>query len=326
LSVTTLVPRRRAASFFTGIGGFDIGFEEAGWTIASQVEINKHARMVLEHRWPDVPLLGDITEVKAHEIGNVDTFLGGFPCQDVSIGAPHRLGLAGARSHLFFEFTRLVEAYANLIDASNPEWVVLENVPGLLVSNGGADMGSLAQTLADLGYVGAWRVVDAAGLGVPHRRRRLIVVGHRGEAAGVREVLLDPEGGRTDPRLVDPCPDGGKPGRPPAGTSAEDHLSRLMFRKSRRPRSKLDYATWPESDISNTLNGFDAGVARTTNLIVEGDRARILTPLEWERLQGFPDEHTDVGLSDNQRFNALGNAIAVPMAHWVARRIAAVAA
>lgn len=99
----------------------------------------------------------------------IDLLAGGFPCQDLSV-AGRRAGLAGDRSGLFFEFARIAETL-------RPRWVLVENVPGLLSSNGGRDFGVVLGTLADLGYGVAWRTLDSRFFGVPQRRRRVFILG-----------------------------------------------------------------------------------------------------------------------------------------------------
>jgi DNA (cytosine-5)-methyltransferase 1 len=163
-------------SLFAGVGGFDLGFEEAGMTCVGQVEIDKHARAVLEDHWPDVPKHTDVSTAKewADEIGlvgNVQLVCGGFPCQDVSV-AGKRAGLAGSRTGLFWDALD----FATHVKA---EWIVLENVPGLFSSNNGHDFATVIGALRDSGfhYV-EWRVFDSQFYGVPQRRRRVYIVGH----------------------------------------------------------------------------------------------------------------------------------------------------
>ena len=99
----------RATSLFTGIGGFDLGFERAGFQIAFQCEINKFCQAILKRHWPEIPQTANIKELHATDIPQSDVWTGGFPCQDVSLarmGA--RAGLRGKRSGLFFDFARLV--------------------------------------------------------------------------------------------------------------------------------------------------------------------------------------------------------------------------
>ena len=181
--VEEVVPLR-VGSLFTGVGGMDLGLECAGMEVAWQVEINPYCRQVLKHRWPGVTRYEDVMHVGSEELEPVDLICGGFPCQDVSV-AGRREGLAGERSGLFHELMRIARALA-------PHWLLIENVPGLLSSNGGRDMGAVLGSLAEVGYGYAYRVLDTQYFGPPQRRRRVFIVGHRGGWCPP-EVLFEPE-------------------------------------------------------------------------------------------------------------------------------------
>lgn len=172
-------------SLFSGIGGFDLGFEQAGMQCAWQVEIDTAARSVLAKHWPGVPRYEDVRDVRRDNATAVDLICGGFPCQDVSV-AGKREGLAGERSGLWFEFHRIV-------DELRPKWVVVENVPGLLSSNRGADFAVIVRGLVECGYGVTWRILDAQYFGVAQRRRRVFIVGSLGDGRSA-EVLFEREG------------------------------------------------------------------------------------------------------------------------------------
>jgi len=169
-------------SLFSGIGGIDLGFEDAGINTLWQVEIGPFAKTVLEKHWPNVPRFGDVRDVGKHNLKPVNVISGGFPCQDVSHSGARR-GLSASRTGLFFEATRI-------IDELQPEWVVLENVPGLLSSNKGQDFAVVIETLTELGYGVAWRVLDSQFFGVPQKRRRIFIVGCLGRPCPP-EILFD---------------------------------------------------------------------------------------------------------------------------------------
>lgn len=171
-------------SLFSGIGGFDLGLERAGWECRWQVENDPQCRQVLTRHWPMVKRLNDVREVAEDDLEPVDLVCGGFPCQDLSV-AGRRAGLAGERSGLFREFARIIALLA-------PRWVLIENVAGLLSSNAGRDMGTVLGTLGKLGYGWAYRVLDSQYFGVPQRRRRVFVVGRAGGFCPP-EVLFEPE-------------------------------------------------------------------------------------------------------------------------------------
>lgn len=181
-----------AVSLFAGVGGFDLALERNGVKVVAACEIDKHARQVLSHRFPDTQLFNDVTEVTGEQLISAGLIpergiiTGGFPCQDLST-AGNRAGLAGARSGLFWEIIRLAEE-------TQVEWLVLENVPGLLNSNEGRDMGVVLGALVDGGYCVAWRVLDAQHFGVAQRRRRVFIVARRSaDPSSVAEILFKRE-------------------------------------------------------------------------------------------------------------------------------------
>lgn len=178
-------------SLFSGIGGFDLGFQQAGMTVIGMCEIDKHAQKVLVRQFPDAQLHTDVKEIGAHTYakGSVDVICGGFPCQDISVAGKRR-GLAGNRSGLWYEFARI-------IDEIEPAWVVIENVPGLFSSADGEDFATIIQWLASRGYGVGWRVLDAQGFGLAQRRKRVFIVGSFGTPRGCT-VLLESESLQRD--------------------------------------------------------------------------------------------------------------------------------
>lgn len=182
----------KALSLFSGIGGFDLAMERAGIEVVGMCEIDKNAGTVLKEHFPNATLHTDVRNVgkEQYERGSIDVICGGFPCQDLSI-AGKRAGLAGERSGLWFEFARI-------IDELEPRWVIIENVPGLLSSNKGADFAVILQWLAQRGYGVCWRVLDARYFGVPQRRRRVFIVGSFGTGSSA-EVLFESESLSRDP-------------------------------------------------------------------------------------------------------------------------------
>jgi DNA (cytosine-5)-methyltransferase 1 len=236
-----------------------------------------------------------------------DVVSGGFPCQDVSV-AGKRQGLAGSRSGLWWEFHRILAAI-------RPTWLVVENVPGLLSSNDGRDFAAILGGLGELGYSLVWRVLDAQWFGVAQRRRRVFIVGHLGNRSP-HEVLDLGQGctGDSPPsRQAGPavaaltsCGLGG--GGPDDNLAQAGHV--LAY------DAMNDQAT---EELVPTL-GQNTGMAtgRAGTILTSG--VRRLTPVECARLQGFPDDWND-HLADTHRYRQYGNAVCVPVAEWVGRRI-----
>ena len=187
-------------SLFAGVGGFDLAMQRQGVKVVASVEIDKKCNEVLAQHFPNAKQFTDVTEVKGEDLINAGftpskgIIAGGFPCQDVSV-AGKRAGLAGARSGLFWEAARIVEE-------AQSEYFILENVPGLLSSNKGADFGVVIGTMADLGYSVGWRVLDAQYFGVPQRRKRIFIVGRRSSERGIAEILFKSEGLRRNPTQI----------------------------------------------------------------------------------------------------------------------------
>lgn len=178
-------------SVCSGVGCADLAFQRLGWRGEFASEIEAFPRAVLKHRFPAVPLHGDFTTIQAGDYGRIDLLVGGTPCQSFSV-AGLRLGLADERGNLALEYLRLAGRL-------RPSWLVWENVPGVLSSNGGRDFGAFLGGLAELGYGWAYRVLDAQHFGVAQRRRRVFVVGYAGDWRRAAAVLLEPASLRGDP-------------------------------------------------------------------------------------------------------------------------------
>lgn len=177
-------------SLFTGIGGFDLGFNQAGLKCAWQVEKDKDCNRVLARQFPDTQRGRLVEDVTPERFGRVDVICGGFPCQDLSV-AGKRKGLAGARSGLWGQFHRILAEF-------KPSGFTIENVPGLFSSCGGRDLLTIVRGLAELGYCVAWCVLDSQYRGVAQRRERVFIVGSLGNGS-CAQVLFEPESVRGDP-------------------------------------------------------------------------------------------------------------------------------
>lgn len=182
----------RYLSVCSGIEAFSVAVRGLPFKPVAFSEIEPFPCAVLAHHYPDVPNIGDMTKIDGEQYyGAVDLIVGGTPCQDFSV-AGKRAGMAGERGGLALHYLRLV-------DYVSPRWIVWENVPGVLSSNGGRDFALFIRTLGKLGYGWAYRVLDAQYFGVPQRRRRVFLVGHFGDWRPAAAVLFEPGGMRRNP-------------------------------------------------------------------------------------------------------------------------------
>ena len=269
----------RYLSVCSGIEGATVAWHHLGWMPAAFAEIDKFPSAVLKHHYSQIPNFGNFTKVKGDEYGAINLLVGGTPCQDFSV-AGLRAGMDGDRGQLTIEFARLAERL-------RPRWLVWENVPGVLSSDGGRAFGTFLGILGKLGYGIAYRVLDAQYFGVPQRRRRVFVVGYLGDWRRAAAVLFERA-----------CFEGNNQ----AGKKSKGRIANTI---------KAGYfKCW--NDLANVANLCDAGKF-----------GRRLTPLECERLQGFPDNYTKINpqTADGPRYKALGNSFAVPVVRWIGERI-----
>jgi DNA (cytosine-5)-methyltransferase 1 len=175
----------RYGSVCSGIEAATQAWHGLGWEPAFFSDIEKFPVAVLQHHYPDVPCHGDFTDITEDDYGPIDLLVGGTPCQSFSV-AGLRGGMDDDRGNLALEFIRLAQR-------KRPQWLVWENVPGVLSSNGGRDFGSFLGALAEIGYGFAYRVLDAQYFGVAQRRRRVFVVGYLGDWRRAAAVLFERE-------------------------------------------------------------------------------------------------------------------------------------
>jgi len=298
----------RVASFFSGIGGMELGFERAGFELSFQCEINEFCRTILKHHWPSTPKWDNIKTLENERIPVSDAWIGGFPCQDVSLARMGtREGLRGAQSGLFHEFARL-------LGAGRPRVVVIENVAGLLSSHRGSDFATILRTLEELGYSVGWRTLNSRYFGVPQSRDRVYIVGCHRDGRGPGRILFESECRERD------SPKGGS-----NGSSALSPFKAVVKHPGpKRPVTQAVayclYAT------SARHTGTDW--SRTYVCYPEEGAVRRLTPKECEGIMGFPKHWTKPRKSevfandiDSMRYHALGNAVTPPVAEWIGRRV-----
>jgi DNA (cytosine-5)-methyltransferase 1 len=176
----------RYGSVCSGIEAASVAWESLGWKAAWLSEIEAFPSAVLAHHYPNVPNFGDMTKFKEWKNDDstaIDVLVGGTPCQSFSI-AGLRKGLDDPRGNLMLAYIALAAKY-------RPKWLVWENVPGVLSSNGGNDFAALLRGLGECGYGFAYRILDAQHFGVPQRRRRVFLIGCLGDWRAAAAVLFE---------------------------------------------------------------------------------------------------------------------------------------
>lgn len=292
----------KVASFFSGIGGIDLGLERAGMEVIFQCEINTFGRKILKKHWSNVKLVGDINDVNADDIPRAELWCGGFPCQDLSLANQgKRQGLEGARSGLFYMFAELIRA-----QEQKPRWVFMENVPGLLNSRKGDDFKRLLYTMDELGYGVSWRVLDAKYFGTPQRRRRVYIVASYRSLRSA-EVLFEPgavtitnKAGGSEEHSYAP------------GTFGEDRIANY-YAIQHAGIGRIPTAGPQAKGYRNDGEAYTCDSRGSSDAICQTH-----APFGIRGSSGLS------GGLDSNRWRALGNAVAVPVIEWIGHRISEV--
>jgi DNA (cytosine-5)-methyltransferase 1 len=325
----------RFYDLFSGIGGFRLGLERSGHKCVGSCEIDKYARQIYSVQFGDKPD-GDVRQL--HDFPEFDILTAGFPCQAFSI-AGKRLGFNDTRGSLFFEIARIAKE-------SRPKILFLENVKGLLNHDRGRTFGTILNTLYELGYDVEWQVINGKYF-VPQNRERIFIIGHLRDKP-TKQVFPITEDNPIDDKS---CTETQGEGERIRGSHTRTIDSNYTKGGGSRTMIKMvdvgsqAYRVYDKEGISPTLiicqgggkvpmflmshtqgnikqrfqNKEQTWTLDTSNskmALVNDQRIRKLTPLECERLMGFPDNWTE-GVSDTQRYKLLGNSVIVPVIEFI---------
>ena len=308
---------------FAGVGGIRLGFQQAAQELGFDSEcvftseIDDWACKTYKKNFPEdthSPKC-DVTKVVEKDLPDFDVVLAGFPCQAFSI-AGRRGGFEDTRGTLFFDVARIIKE-------KQPKAFFLENVKGLTNHNGGRTFATILNVLTeDLNYNVFYRILNAKDYGLAQNRERIYIVGFKDCGGGFKYPEKDPvQKCIRDIMEENPVP-------------AKYYLSDVYIESIKRHRARHEaaghgfgYEIRPLDGIANTI--VCGGMGKERNLIIDTrqtdltptthikgsvnkDGWRKMTPMEWERLQGFPDNWT-AGIADQHRYKQMGNSVAVPV-------------
>ena len=302
---------------FSGIGGFSLGFQKAGYQFTEHYfsEIDKNAIANYKYNFPHAKYIGDITTLHGGDFRDIDIITFGSPCQNFST-AGRREGLKGAKSSL-------IQHAIALIAQLRPSVFVWENVKGAFSSNAGADFWAILQALAHIGgYRLEWQLLNTSWV-LPQNRERIYLIGH---LAGRSVPGVFPVG--KDDKLLE-----GKTRKENRKrTSIKTSLARTITARYSKMGS---YDTYIVPKVAATLTGGGhSGGLHSDMTVIRHKRGRNkgvrrLTEIECERLQGFPDNWTQYGnydgvikpIAKTQRYKLIGNAVTVDIVELIAKRL-----
>lgn len=306
---------------FSGIGGFHLGFERAGYEVTSYFsEIDQHAIAVYKHQFPNSTYVGSVTNVRGADLPRIDLITFGSPCQDFSL-AGKRKGMEGERSSLILEAIRLIRE-------CRPRVFVWENVKGAFSSNSGEDLAAILQEFTNIGgYRLEWQLLNTSWF-LPQNRERIYLVGYStATKRNWRGVFPIGEASQSNSKLecageaVTKC----LTARGQEGHAGMQLIKVKQIGTRTDSGGKQPYQQDRVYDADGHAPALNAG--KSDLIIKEEYRIRRLTPIECERLQGFPDNHTAFGnydgvvkpMSNTQRYKQCGNAVTVDVVSAVAK-------
>lgn len=298
-------------------------------------EVDKYCNQLLSIKWPTVKNYGDATKINTTELPDFDLLVGGFPCQSFSIAGKRR-GFDDTRGTLFFDVARILRD-------KKPRNVVLENVKGLLSHDGGRTFTTIIRVLSDLGYFVEWQVLNSKNFGVPQNRERVFIIGHLGGEPARKvfpirqsdELSQKSRGkGQIENKYSTAITTDYRKGVHSGGETyaigtLRTHKDGQGFRAIKQnisptipARAREDGSGQPVISKTVRTGGMGSPYGSKQNwdsYELEG-KIRRLTPLETERLQGFPDNWTK-DFSDSQRYKMMGNAVTVNVVAEVIKRL-----
>ena len=322
-----MLNKYKTIDLFAGIGGIRLGFEQTKRTQnVFSAEIDKYACKTYEENFGDNPYC-DVTKIDPKNIPDFDILLAGFPCQAFSI-AGKRGGFKDTRGTLFFDVARIIKE-------KSPQAFLLENVKGLTNHDRGRTFETILNVLEELNYKTYWKILNSKDFEVPQNRERICIIGFDKEKfEGEKIQFYFPKPIRERKRLKDVLEE--------KEVSNKYYLSQkyLDTLKAHKKRHKnkgngFGFEILDPEGIANAI--VVGGMGRERNLIVdkkltdfnpktnkEGginkDFIRTLTPREWARLQGFP-ENFKIPVSDTQAYKQFGNSVTVPVIYNIAKEI-----
>ncbi len=302
---------------FAGIGGFRIAFQKLGGRCVFSSEWNKESQKTYDYNFGEIPF-GDITKINENAIPNHDLLLAGFPCQAFSI-AGKRKGFEDTRGTLFFDVARIIQA-------KNPKAFLLENVKGLLSHNKGKTLKRILEVLRnELNYyVPEPHILNAKDFGVPQNRERILIVGFRKDLDINNFEYPHPIKNKITFSSI----------KEKNTVSVKYYLSKQYLSTLRKHKERhknkgngFGYEIIDDEGIANAL--VVGGMGRERNLVIDKrlkdftpvthikgevnrEGIRRMTPREWARLQGFPENFL-IKVSDTQAYKQFGNSVAVPV-------------
>lgn len=307
----------KTASLFSGVGGVDLGFEQAGFMTVYANEIDVYPAKTFEENFGVKVDVRDITTIEASELPDFDVLLAGFPCQAFSL-AGKQLGFNDARGTLFFDVARI-------ISERKPRVAFFENVKNLVSHDDGRTFSIITKTLEDLGYRISYKVMNSAKYGnIPQGRERIYIVAFR-DIEDFKNFTMPDEIPLTT--KLDDVIDFENPVDEKYYYSREKHkfydeLEKSITRKDRIYQWRRKYVRENKNGLIPTLTAnMGTGGSNVPLILTSDGRIRKLTPRECFNAQGFSKDYKFPNQSNSRLYKQAGNSVSVPVIKRLAEAI-----
>lgn len=303
-------------SLFAGIGGVDLGFIQAGFSVAWANEIDQDACKTYRHNFPNTKLIEeDIRNLDAKALEKVDVLTAGFPCQSFSV-CGNQKGFRDARGNLFFEIMRIA-------DELQPPIIFLENVANLTEHNNGKTFNVIHNELASRDYFIRYLIADACDYGIPQHRTRIYIIAFKSKEAC--DKFKFPEKCKLEKRIFDIIDRTQKADDKYylSADSTEYKKLNTAMKDSEQIYRFSDYGIQSSKEgISFTLKANMGTWKNRVPFIRDNFGIRTITPTECLVLQGFSREYLFPEISQNSKYKQAGNSVVVPVIKKVSENIA----
>lgn len=306
----------KVAGLFSGVGGIELGFEQAGFEPVWSNEIDRHAAITFRENFSHQLFEGDIHRVEGDEVPEIDVLVGGFPCQAFSV-AGYRKGFEDERGEIFFQMARIIRE-------KRPRVIFIENVKNLVSHDGGNTFKVIQETVASFGYQIHTAVLNGVDYGnIPQNRERIYIIGFRDSKdfdnfRGVEPIPLTTTIADIvdfDEKVAD------KFYYTPEKTTFYDELAATVKRPDTLYQWRRVYVRENKSNVCPTLTANMGTGGHNVPIALTKHGIRKLTPKECFRFQGFPESFTLPAIAQSHLYKQAGNSVVVPVIDRLAQEI-----
>lgn len=306
----------KVAGLFSGVGGIELGFQQAGFEVVWSNEIDKNASVTFKENYNHTLVVEDVSNIKSDELPDVDVIVGGFPCQAFSV-AGYRKGFEDERGEIFFQMARIIKS-------KRPKVVFIENVKNLLTHDNGNTYKVIRETLESLGYYVKYSIMNACEYGdIPQNRERIYIIAFLNKSDF--DSFKFPDKKALSKTISDVINFKDKVDSKYYYTKEKTPFYDVLVREINNPDTvyqwRRKYVRENKSNMIPTLTANMGMGGHNVPLVLTQFGIRKMTPKECFVAQGYPDDFVIPKLADSHLYKQAGNSVVVPVIKSLAEAI-----